>query len=245
MKKYAAPVRGNLGIAAHYRSQLDRLIADMSRSVLSGVTSTNASDVSRVLSLVGKQWIARFDEAAPDIAQSYVRSTFKHVDSAFRNSLKSAGWTVNPTPTQRMIDSARLGVTENVSLIRSIPQKYLTKVEQAVFDSFLHGRRLDELTSAIRALHPMTARRAKFIARDQTNKLTAIVTATRQDEVGIMECEWVHSGGGKKPRPDHVKAGADHVHYNVKKGCHLNDGWVLPGELPNCRCVGRPLLPFQ
>jgi hypothetical protein len=43
---------------------------------------------------------------------------------------------------------------------------------------------------------------------------------------------------GEKPRPEHVKM--DGKTYNITKGM-----WdrIFPGELINCRCTGRPIIP--
>ena len=57
---------------------------------------------------------------------------------------------------------------------------------------------------------------AVIIARDQNNKATASMTRARQNELGITEAIWVHSGAGKHPRPTHVAMNG--AKYDVKKG---------------------------
>jgi uncharacterized protein with gpF-like domain len=94
----------------------------------------------------------------------------------------------------------------------------------------------------IKALYPVTANRAVLIARDQTNKATAVITRTRQIELGLKEALWVHSGGGKTPRPSHMRANGER--YKIAEGCVIDGVPIQPGELINCRCVSRPILPY-
>jgi SPP1 gp7 family putative phage head morphogenesis protein len=106
------------------------------------------------------------------------------------------------------------------------------------------GRDLGQLTKDLQEQFGVTKRRAALIARDRNNKATASMTRVRQVQVGITEAIWVHSGGGKHPRPTHVKAGRDKQRYQV------SEGWldpavgrnIFPGELVNCRCVSKPLI---
>jgi hypothetical protein len=65
-------------------------------------------------------------------------------------------------------------------------------------------------------------------------------------EAGIDECVWVHSGGGREPRPTHLKAGRDKVRFKTSEGWFDPDPKVRrhiqSGELINCRCTQRPVL---
>ena len=73
---------------------------------------------------------------------------------------------------------------------------------------------------------------------------TASMTRARQTELGITEAIWMHSGGGKHPRPSHLAAGKSKTKYDVKVGWYDPDVGknIFPGELPNCRCVSRAVV---
>ena len=88
---------------------------------------------------------------------------------------------------------------------------------------------------------------AALIARDQNNKATATITRARQEDLGITHAYWIHSNGGKKPRPSHVKAGQEKTVYEVSKGWFDPDEgeYIWPGMLINCRCVCKAILPSQ
>jgi len=53
-----------------------------------------SAKMKKVLDDLARRWIDRFDEYAPKIAEAYLQGMFKASDSAFRQALKEAGWTV-------------------------------------------------------------------------------------------------------------------------------------------------------
>jgi uncharacterized protein with gpF-like domain len=103
------------------------------------------------------------------------------------------------------------------------------------------GRDLGYLSKELQDRYGITKRRAALIARDQNNKATAVITRVRQQELGVTECVWLHSHGGKHPRPSHVAA--DNKKYDVSKGMFLDGKWTWPGVEVNCRCVARAVIP--
>ena len=100
---------------------------------------------------------------------------------------------------------------------------------------------MKEMTEAIAELYPAAKDRAALIARDQSNKANSVVNRTRQLELGITRAKWMHSHGGKEPRPDHLAA--DGKEYDIEKGCLISGEYIQPGEMINCRCTSRPILP--
>lgn len=259
--KTARAVHANRGIEAKYRNALDKMIAQMIGSVeywlMAGYRKTPprvaalavaAEDASpsqaikKILAALSKRWIAKFDEWAPKIAESYLQGMFKASDSAMRQSLKDAGWSVEFTMTPAVRDAFNASLAENVGLIRSIPEKYLQQVEGTVMRAYASGRDLETMVKELRQIYQVTQRRAELIARDQSNKANAVVNRTRQLELGITQAMWMHSHAGKTPRPDHVAANGKI--YNIAEGCKISGEYIQPGEEINCRCTSRPVLPF-
>ena len=145
------------------------------------------------------------------------------------------------TPAMRDVLDAT--VAENVSLIKSIASEYHTQVEGLVMRSVTAGRDLSFLTKELQERYGVTRRRAEFISLDQNNKATASLQRARQLELNLGTGIWMHSGGGRHPRPTHVK--------NNGKQFSIRDGWpdpalkgkkIWPGTEPNCRCVWRPVV---
>lgn len=260
--KTARGVHANRGVEAKYRKALQRMIAEMHGSVeywlkagyrknpprVSNLVdqaqdaATPSQRIRKIMEALSKRWIDRFDEWAPKIAESYLQSLFKASDSAFRQSLKDAGWTVEFRMTPAVRDAFNASLAENVGLIKSIPEKYLQQVEGVVMRSYSAGRDLETMVKELKSLYPAASHRAELIARDQSNKANAVVNRTRQMELGITEAIWMHSHAGKNPRPDHVAA--DGKRYKIAEGCLISGEYIQVGEKINCRCTSRPILPI-
>ena len=259
--KTARAVHANRGVEAKYRKALQRLIAEMHGSVEYWLTAGYRKDpprmaalveqaqdaapsakIKRILDELARRWVAKFDEMAPKISEAYLQGMFKTTDSAMRQALKDAGWTVEFKMTPAIRDAFNASLEENVGLIRSIPEKYLQQVEGTVMRSYAAGRDLSTMVKELKQLYPAASHRAELIARDQSNKTNAVVNRARQMELGITEAIWQHSHAGKNPRPDHVAANGKR--YKIAEGCKISGEFIQPGEEINCRCTSRPVLPI-
>ena len=201
-----------------------------------------SAEVMRIFEDLADRWLKKLDDEAPVIADSYVTRMYKASDSAFRAALADAGWAVKFSMTPAMRDALGATTAENIGLIRSIPEQYLQQVQGVVMRSYSAGRDLETMVKKIKALYPKAAHRAELIARDQSNKANAVITRTRQLELGITEAIWLHSHAGKNPRPDHVAANGKR--YKISEGCLISGKYIQPGEEINCRCSCRAVLPI-
>lgn len=251
-----APVRANVGIRARFRGRLEGAIEAMHRSVVARVRAAYlenppelaqdapADDLARAVRELRKRWIDNFDQMAEDLGEYFAESVQKRSDAALRGILATAGFAVRFRMTAAMRDVLKATVAENVSLIRSIPARYLDDVEQSVMRSVQQGRNLAPLAREITRAYGKTKKRAAFIARDQNNKATSALVRARQLELGIGKAVWRHSHAGREPRPTHLK--------NDGNRFDLDRGWfdpdpkvrerIWPGQLPNCRCFWTPII---
>lgn len=240
-----------------YRRQLNKLIEEMAASTEYWLTATYrqnepkiaadetpADALRRSMKDLSKRWLAKFDVMSTKLAEYFAQSVEKRSTAAMKKILKDGGWTVSFQMTPAMRDVIDATVHENVALIRSIPQQYLSQVEGIVMRGVQNGRDLGVISKDLQERLGVTKRRAALIARDQSNKANASLTRARQLELGITHAQWVHSGGGKTQRKSHVKASKDKVIYDIKEGWFDPDVGerILPGQLVACRCVGRPII---
>jgi uncharacterized protein with gpF-like domain len=256
-EKVLRPVHPNAGITALYRARLEGMIEEMAASYLHWLRAqyrakppemaqdaTPAQELQRELRTLGKRWERRWNAAAPKLADWFAKSASRRSQAVLMRILKEAGIAVEFQRTDAMKDAFDATVFENVSLIKSIPANYHAQVTGIVMRSVAAGRDLATLAKEIEARYPVTKRRAALIARDQNNKATAVMTRARQAEVGITKAIWLHSQGGKEPRPTHLA--------NTGKTYDPAKGWfdpdpkvrrrIWPGELINCRCVSRSVV---
>jgi SPP1 gp7 family putative phage head morphogenesis protein len=202
-----------------------------------------ATELRRSVRKLARRWQRKFNEAAPELADWFLQSVETRSSLALQNILKRGGWTVDFKMTKAQRDVMRAAINENVSLIKSIPSQYFTQIEGMVMRSVTTGRDLEQLTKDLKRQFRVTERRAQLIARDQTNKSTAVLTRTRHLELGLTKAIWQHSHGGRHPRPTHLA--------NSGKEYDVREGWldpavgrrIWPGTEINCRCISRPKIP--
>lgn len=260
-QKTARAVWPNAGIEAWYRDALQRLIREMSQDFLNTMRrawktaepvgdglATDAKRPSidllrRALEKWGDIWTQRLDSLSDKMAHEFANKNRTYTDRAVKQAFKDAGLTVEFKPTKNMLEGYAAVVHENVNLIKSIPQKYLTDVQSTVWTNVLKGGDLKQMSADIQHVYGVTKRRAAFIARDQNNKAKAAFERARDEELGVTKFVWVHSHAGKEPRPTHLRA--NEKTYSLAKGMYDDDEgkYVYPGELINCRCTQRAILP--
>ena len=242
-----APVRPNVGTEIAYQAKLDALIGRMSRAVERAVRATwrakppvLASDESSpaafraLFGRLGQEWERKFSEFAQGESRKFAGQAVGGADRAFAAALRKAGFTVKFRMTPAANEVMQATIAEQVGLIKSIPEQYLTQVQGAVMRSVQVGRDLGSLATELQDQFGVTKRRAALIARTQNNMATAAIVRARQDELGITKAVWLHSAGGRQPRRTHV-ANNGKV-YDVQKGWFDPDEgkFILPGQLINC-----------
>lgn len=197
------------------------------------------------LARLRKYWTDYFDKLAARLAEQTTQEWYDDNTTSWQGKLKRAGFDIKMQvmPAQKLI--LRGKVAENVGLIKSIQQDYHKDVEGIVLRNFLAGRDLAPMAEQIKARGSVSTRRAALIARDQSNKATAELNASRQRELGLQWATWVHSSAGKEPRHKHVIAGREQWVFNTQEGVDFHDsfGVVKPGEAINCRCTSRTIIP--
>lgn len=253
-------LRPNLSIQAEYRDRLQKLIKEMNKSVLywlgarfkatedqrqllMAYDATAAEELQAAIKSLRDRWLKRFEKAAEELAQFFAKKVVNRSDADLKKILKKSGIAIEFQITKPMREAVDAIVHENVSLIKSIPEKYLQQVEGSTMRSVLAGRDLKTLYDDIRSHYNVTDRRAALIARDQNNKATSALQKVRFQEIGIEKAVWRHSHAGRDPRKSHVAN--DGKEYDVAKGWYDPEvkEHIRPGYLINCRCFCTPILP--
>jgi len=202
-----------------------------------------SDQLRRLFRELSKQWRASFDTGAQELAEYFAQAASQRSDMQLKAILTKAGFAVafKLTPAQR--DILEAVVAENVTLIKSIPEQYLTAVGGAVMRSVQTGRDVGGLRKELEEQFGVTRRRASLIARDQNQKATSAFNRARQLEIGVTKARWKHSHAGKTPRPTHLAN--DGNLYDVATGWYdpHEKEWIWPGQLINCRCTSQSLFP--
>ncbi|MVW80186.1 phage head morphogenesis protein [Bordetella sp. 02P26C-1] len=226
---------------------MHRAVLRSVRAIYEALPPELAQDESPAMALanemrrLARKWLGRFEEEGPKQARRFAREAQRSTDASMAARLRDQGFSVQFKVTAEMNDAYQAVVAENVGLIRSIAEQHLQRVQGSVMRSVSTGRDLETLAKDIEKRYRLTRKRAGFIARDQNNKATAVITRVRQEGLGITHARWRHSRAGKQPRKSHLQA--DGEIYEVARGMFLDGKWIRPGEEPNCRCVSQSIIP--
>lgn len=130
-------------------------------------------------------------------------------------------------------------VSDNVDLIKTVPNDMLGRMKQIVSDGYRNGTRPKDMAEKIQGVYGMSRGHAQFIARDQISKLNAKITQREHADAGVTEYVW-SSSGDERVRESHKRLNGHIFKYSdppeTDNGRHCN-----PGEDYNCRCVAIPV----
>lgn len=261
---YGLSINHNVSAENRYYVRLAKLIDKMTGEVekeLKGLfredyaqeyfaQDASVSSQARIITnALTKKFNDLFASSAKPLAEQMTAEADKNSVSSVHESIQqlSGGLSLPTTSIQSgfLNDILNASVTENVALIKSISQKYLNGIQQAVMRSITTGNGLQDLVPYLAKQKGITLRRARFIAHDQTRKAMNGLARGRMLSLGIEEAEWLHTGGSNHPRKSHIDMS--------KKIYRLDEGLydlevkknVMPGELPGCRCRFKPVLKFN
>ena len=251
-------------VEAKFRAELDRMVERMQRVTVreldklyrSPEAPTVAMDASfssmaaRLVRELTRRFTALFVDRAGGLAKAWAEGISRQSAVGLGQSLKdvSGGVTLKTDVISGAVaDVVKASIKQNVALIKSIPREYFLEIEGEVMRSIQTGRGMADLQPFLEKRYGITKRRAALIARDQTSKATAAINRARMQGLGVKKFKWLHSMGGKEPRP---------LHKNVLNGnvYSFDDPPVidertgergLPGVLINCRCRMLPVIEFK
>ncbi|GEL44248.1 hypothetical protein MEX01_48390 [Methylorubrum extorquens] len=126
-------------------------------------------------------------------------------------------------------DQVRASADWAASLIQGLTDDLRKKVADLTWGAYANQTPRAELAAQLQAVLNISRKRADFIARDQTTKLAANLDRLRQQEAGIAEYKWRHSGKVHF-RPEHLAREGKIFRWDTPPpGGH-------PGTEPNCGC---------
>lgn len=242
-------------VEAKFRAQLEAMVDRMNAATRrelerlyrtpEGRAATVAMDASfssmaaKLVRELTKRFTALFVDRAGGLAKAWAEGISRQSAVGLGQSLKdvSGGVTLKTDVVSGVVaDVVRASIKQNVALIKSIPAKFFLEIEGEVMRSIQTGRGMADLQPFLEARYGISKRRAALIARDQTSKATTAINRARMQGLGVKKFKWLHSMGGKEPRP---------LHKNTLNGkvFSMDDPPVIdertgergfPGQLINC-----------
>lgn len=254
--KLAADEIRHIPAARYYLVGDDGFVIESSRGVhperweLAADAAGPVASLDLTMKRWAKKWTLKFDKLSTDVAKRFAARNFAMTDTAMMSALKKSGFAVSFTklPKGPAAQAYKAVVAENVGLIKNLPSQYVTSVQSAVWSSVNKGADMAALSQKLRENFDIASKRAALIATDQNHKAKAVIENTRRQQLGISRAIWQHSSAGKEPRPTHLEM--DGVEFELSKGMFDPDAngkgkgeWIWPGQLINCRCTSRAIIP--
>lgn len=251
-------------IASRYQSKLDAMITRMADDVerelkkffkkeyVEEYFAQDASTSAQAKILTDelmKRFNFMFADKSKATAWSFANQADKSSSSQTHASLKElSGGLSLPTANLDgpLKDILNATITENVNLIKTISQQYLSGVQQAVMRSITTGNGMQDLIPYLQRSREITYRRARMIAYDQTRKATNNMTKARLENLGMKKFKWLHTGGSDHPRPLHIKMSGNIYSFDDLPVIDEKTGERgIPGQAINCRCRMQMVISFD
>lgn len=230
-------------------AEYEREVARLYKSEGYAMDASISTKAKGLFSFLAKKWQKRFEASAAKMVENMIGSVSKSSMNNLESSLKdiSGGMTIKPPEYPRDLRVRVAATTQsNVELIKTIPERYASKIQGIVLRSIETGNEGSKtIYDEIMKLGESTPRQARLIAVTETKKLNAVMGEERAKAAGITHFEWVHSGGGNEPRELHVKLSGQIFSYDDLPVIDTRTGERgLPGQLINCKCIARPIFNF-
>ena len=136
-------------------------------------------------------------------------------------------------------------IQANATDIEGLPLAYSSRVAKLVSNAVASGMDRVTLVSDLNKGLGISLRKARNIARDQTNKATASIAEATDESLGVTEGIWIHVPGRKMSRPTHVAMNGKR--FKLSEGLFDPDPkvrrYVKPGSEILCACRYRPVWP--
>lgn len=195
-----------------------------------------------------------FDKKAKRLAKRMLMKQDRYSKASLAESMRELSGGLSCKTdfyTGPMREAINASINYNASLIKSIGQKFHGRVADAVQRSILSGRGMADLFEEVKTIEGVSNRQAKRIALDQTKKTYAAITRHRMAGAGITKFQWLHSGGGQRPRKFHMDRWPNGLNGGIfamdtppvtdPKNNHRS----FPGEDIGCNCRMVPVIEFE
>jgi uncharacterized protein with gpF-like domain len=206
----------------------------------SRITADQYDELMELLESMGNKWERRFTDKAEEFTEKFFNRVGTTTRRQLFNEFKKHGFTVDMDLSPRMQDVIRQITRWSTDLIKTIPRGCLRHVQKMVVRSVEAGRDIGGLEKELATSFDITQKRARMIAKDQSNKATQGIAVAQCQDNGIHQGIWRHNAASKHWRKHHVQM--DGEVFDLNLGCFdpVEGRYIMPAELVNCHCSFRP-----
>lgn len=149
-------------------------------------------------------------------------------------------------------EAIRRWVSENVQMIKSIPNETLGEMREIILDGFKKGKTATDISKELQKSYGITKRKAQSLARDQIATLNAEISELQQRDAGCTKYKWSTSKD-RRVRDCHRELDGKifswdnppEMWYETKAGRVYTGRRCHPGQDFLCRCCAIPVFDFD
>lgn len=201
-------------------------------------SDTASKDASDLIDTLAREFVNSSDNARLENLAGSMASRTSIFSKAQLGNVLTAAVGVDP---QNVFNEPNIPpmieqfTTENVALIKSIPERYFSDVRKVVLSGLADGDRMDEMSEEIEGRFGVAQSSADLIARDQIGKFYGDLNDARQTELGITSYIW-RTSEDERVRDEHDALNGEEFDWDDDP----DEGH--PGEAINCRCHAEPVI---
>lgn len=174
------------------------------------------------------------------IAKKMNKRLYFHFNRTLQRSFSNAGFSVDLKQYYHGDKTMLKFLTDNSEdYIIKYGEEFSTWLKTAIRNNYLEGGSFTNLQKEIRARIPVTKRKAKTIARNETSTFTSVMNKKRADDLGIQKAEW-QTVEDERVRSSHRKL--DGRVFDIEKGVLVDGEYIIPGQAINCRCFMKYII---
>ena len=208
-----------------------------------------ASQARIRLNWLREKWTARFRDLSKMQVDRMIDRTIKNSTVTLGMSLKevSEGFKIDTALSSERLQTVIMASTQEAAqLIKRIPEQYLSDVQGHVMRAITTGSGQADLVPFFTKRYEGDVKWARHVSMDQQRKAYANINQVRLQAMGVQSYIWVHTGGGRYPRKDHIEMNGKEYRYDdppiIQKATGARG---KPGDAIFCRCVAKPVFRFN
>ena len=182
---------------------------------------------------------------AVDIGGIEVEKIGTDLDRQFAESVKPV-LEIAPKMTDFQKSEIAKNYTNNLAFyIRKFADDEIVKLRQEIQPLVMAGYRAESLEKIIKKRESISARKAKFLARQETRLLVAEYTKNRMKQAGITRFRWRTVLDGRE-RPEHKALNGQIFSWSEPPIIDARTGERgYPSQAFNCRCWAEPVIEWN
>lgn len=238
--KTLKPIKSPRIIERFFIKRLKNLSMDINKSVIywasARANKTKDKNISTQLAFefnaLLKDWEKKSNDIGKILAKKMVLQVKSYVDRNLRGQNNAYTLKTLSQPSQNALNAI---YSRNLALIQSIPQEIINRYRNAFLNSVNNFDR-EQMYKLAREYQLISLRRARMIARDQTQKAVSDFTQARSQQLGFTHYRWVTSRDERVSQEHKHLEGRIYAYDNPTAFIDKNKNIGHPSQRVNCRC---------